>query len=338
MKTKNLIILAILPFMTSSCIVSTQKFMKEQKAKEAAITTRDSLARLIGSVQTEMEQMKVNIGMANKERDKVKEQLEGLAKERKSLADEIEKLKQDTLRLRKGVKNIETKAMANLSQRDKLTAQNEELAAQLEAREKELTEKLEAREKELNAQLDARDKELNAREETIKELRGVINDQNEKVQGILNNVKSALTSFSSDELTVREQGGKVYVAMSNKLLFQSGKTDVNQKGKDALEKVAEVLNKQSDVDIIIEGHTDSIPMKSASIKDNWDLSVLRATSVVRILTNTYGVNPLQIQPCGRGEHKPLTSNKTEEGRARNRRTEIIIAPKLDKLFELVSKK
>ena len=338
MKTKNLIFLAILPFMASSCIVSTQKFMKEQKAKEAAITTRDSLARLIGSVQTEMEQMKVNIGMANKERDKVKEQLEGLAKERKSLADEIEKLKQDTLRLRKGVKNIETKAMANLSQRDKLTAQNEELAAQLEAREKELTEKLEAREKELNAQLDARDKELNAREETIKELRGVINDQNEKVQGILNNVKSALTSFSSDELTVREQGGKVYVAMSNKLLFQSGKTDVNQKGKDALEKVAEVLNKQSDVDIIIEGHTDSIPMKSASIKDNWDLSVLRATSVVRILTNTYGVNPLQIQPCGRGEHKPLTSNKTEEGRARNRRTEIIIAPKLDKLFELVSKK
>lgn len=334
MKTSKLLLLVIFPFLTSSCWVSTQRFVKMEKAKESAEFSRDSLAKLIGSVQTEMEQMKMNVGLVNKESEKAKQMLTEVTKERDALTQEIEKLKKDTLRLRKGVKNIETKAQANLNQSEELAAKNEELAA----REKELAEKLEAREKELTAQLDARDKELTSREETIKKLQGVINEQNEKVHGILSNVKSALTNFSSDQLTVREEGGKVYVAMSNKLLFQSGKTDVNQKGKEALGKVAEVLNKQSDVDIMIEGHTDSIPMKSATIKDNWDLSVLRATSVVRILTKTYDVNPLQIQPCGRGEYKPLGTNKTEEGRARNRRTEIIIAPKLDKLYELVGTK
>lgn len=337
MKALKFAILAVFPLLTSSCLVSTQKFMKEQKAKESAITTRDSLARLIGAVQTEMDQMKMNLGLANKERDQAKSQLETLTKERNTLSQEIEKLKNDTLRLRKGVKSIETKAKASMNARDVMESQNEALSAKNQA----LATQLEAHEAELkalNQQLDARDKELTSREETIKKLQGVIDEQNAKVQGILTNVKSALTNFSSDQLTVREEGGKVYVAMSNKLLFQSGKTDVNQQGKEALGKVAEVLNKQSDVDIIIEGHTDSIPMKSSSIKDNWDLSVLRATSVVRILTNTYGVSPLQIQPCGRGEYKPLGTNKTEEGRARNRRTEIIIAPKLDKLYELVGTK
>ena len=101
-------------------------------------------------------------------------------------------------------------------------------------------------------------------------------------------------------------------------------------------KLAEVLNRQTDIDVYIEGHTDSVPINTPVFKDNWDLSVIRATSVVRILTDDYKVNPLQIQPCGRGEFKPVDTNQTFEGRARNRRTEIIIAPKLDKLYELIS--
>ncbi|MCD8285438.1 MAG: OmpA family protein, partial [Prevotellaceae bacterium] len=92
---------------------------------------------------------------------------------------------------------------------------------------------------------------------------------------------------------------------------------------------------QTDIDIYIEGHTDSVPIHTAVYQDNWDLSVIRSTSVVRILTETYGVSPLQIQPCGRGEFKPVDTNSTPEGRARNRRTEIIIAPKLDQLYELL---
>lgn len=176
---------------------------------------------------------------------------------------------------------------------------------------------------------------LKDREKTIAELQRMIDQQNQKVKNLLNSVKDALLGFSSDELTVREEDGKVYVAMSDKLLFESGKAIVNEQGREALGKLAQVLNKQTDIDVYIEGHTDNVPIKTAVFQDNWDLSVIRATSVVRILTETYGVNPLQIQPCGRGEYKPVDVNTTPEGKAHNRRTEIIMAPRLDKLFKML---
>ena len=187
----------------------------------------------------------------------------------------------------------------------------------------------------LSASLSQKINELGEREKTILQLQNMINEQNEKVQKLLGSVKDALMGFNSDELTVREEGGKVYVAMSDKLLFESGKAIVNEQGKMALGKLAQVLNRQTDIDVYIEGHTDSVPIKTAVYQDNWDLSVIRATSVVRILTETYEVNPLQIQPCGRGEFKPIDDNSSVEGRAKNRRTEIIMAPKLDKLFQML---
>ncbi len=189
--------------------------------------------------------------------------------------------------------------------------------------------------KKLNQQLTLKSKEIDARAKTISEMQQIIDGQNKKVQELFDNVKKALMGFNSDELTVREEGGKIYIAMSEKLLFQSASAEVNDMGKEALGKLADVLNKQVDIDVYIEGHTDSIPIKTAVFKDNWDLSVMRATSVVRILTETYAVNPLQIQPSGRGEFKPVDTNSTPEGRAKNRRTEIIMAPKLDKLYEML---
>ena len=240
-----------------------------------------------------------------------RDSVEDLLAEKRVSYDALEKLynglKVDTAQLRDGIRNYQTLLNANKSERDQLSNQ-------------------------LNSKL----KELSEREETIRQLRGVIDEQNARVKSLLDNVKSALTGFSSDELTVREEGGKVYVAMSDKLLFESGSATVNEMGKSALGKLAGVLNRQTDIDVFIEGHTDSVPIRTAVFKDNWDLSVIRATSVVRILTETYAVNPLQIQPCGRGEFKPVDTNKSTEGRARNRRTEIILAPKLAKLYELIS--
>ena len=156
----------------------------------------------------------------------------------------------------------------------------------------------------LNALLSQKKNELNERERTINELQDMIKAQNDKVQNLLSNVKDALLGFSTDELTVREKDGKVYVAMSDKLLFQSGSARLDKRGEEALGKLAEVLNK-------------------------------RATSVVRILIKNYNVNPLQIQPSGRGEYMPVDDNETIEGRSKNRRTEIIMAPKLDKLFQML---
>lgn len=187
----------------------------------------------------------------------------------------------------------------------------------------------------LTADLNQKMGELQEREKTIAELQRMIDQQKQKVKDLLSSVKDALLGFSSEELTVREEDGKVYVAMSDKLLFESGKAVVNEQGREALGKLAEVLNKQTDIDVYIEGHTDNVPIKTAVFQDNWDLSVIRATSVVRILTETYSVNPLQILPCGRGEFKPVDVNTTPEGKARNRRTEIIMAPRLDKLFKMI---
>ena len=187
----------------------------------------------------------------------------------------------------------------------------------------------------LNALLNQKKNELNERECTINELQQMINAQNEKVRKLLSSVKDALLGFSSDELTVREKDGKVYVAMSDKLLFQSGSARLDKRGEEALGKLAEVLNKQTDIDVFIEGHTDNKPINTVQFKDNWDLSVIRATSVVRILIKNYNVNPLQIQPSGRGEYMPVDDNETAEGRSKNRRTEVIMAPKLDKLFQML---
>lgn len=189
--------------------------------------------------------------------------------------------------------------------------------------------------KKLNSSLAEKIKELQEREQTIAQLQGMIEAQQQKVKDLLASVKDALLGFSSEDLTVTEKDGKVYVSLSDKLLFESGKAIVNQQGKVALGKLAEVLNKQTEIDVYIEGHTDNVPIHTVVFQDNWDLSVIRATSVVRILTETYSVNPLQIQPCGRGEFKPVDTNESAEGRAHNRRTEIIMAPRLDKLLQLL---
>lgn len=187
----------------------------------------------------------------------------------------------------------------------------------------------------LNMLLKEKMDKLAEREATINELQAEIKAQNDKVSALLQSVKDALLGFSTDELTVTQKNGKVYVAMSDKLLFESGSAQVNKQGKEALGKLAEVLKKQNDIDVFIEGHTDSKPIKTVQFKDNWDLSVVRATSVVRILTKDYGVNPLQIVPSGRGEFMPVDDNETADGRARNRRTEIIMAPRIDKLMEIL---
>ena len=227
--------------------------------------------------------------------------------------DEIAKLKQqitdlmsDTTRLGQAIRDYRKSLYSNLSEQEKLNML--------------LKEKME---------------KLAEREATINKLQAEVDAQNARLQSLLHSVKDALLGFSSDELTVTEKNGKIYVAMSDKLLFESGSAQVNKQGKEALGKLAEVLKKQHDIDVFIEGHTDNKPIKTVQFKDNWDLSVVRATSVVRILTKDYGVNPLQILPCGRGEFMPVDNNESVEGRAHNRRTEIIMAPKLDKLMDIL---
>lgn len=245
-------------------------------------------------------------GEAMRSIENLQQELSSARSDNKMLKNRVAQLVKDTAQLGRSIRHYQELMNSNLNQQESLDAS---------LRQKRL--------------------ELDERERLINELQGIINAQNERVAQILNSVQDALLGFGSEELTVTQKDGKVYVAMSDKLLFQSGSAKLDKRGKEALEKLAEVLNSQNDIDVYIEGHTDSKPINTAQFKDNWDLSVIRATSVVRILTQEYGVNPLKVVPSGRGEFMPVDDNETNEGRSKNRRTEIIIAPKLDKLLQIL---
>jgi chemotaxis protein MotB len=185
------------------------------------------------------------------------------------------------------------------------------------------------------AELAEKEELLKNREERLKMLEEIIRKQDELMNALTDRVKKALTGFEDDELSVEMRDGKVYVSMSDKLLFKSASAEVEPKGVEAIKKIAEVMKKNTDIDMAIEGHTDSLAINTSRFKDNWDLSVARSVSVVRLLTDS-GVDPQRVTAAGKGEFNPIGDNKTKEGRAKNRRTEIVLTPKLNELMQLLS--
>ncbi len=190
----------------------------------------------------------------------------------------------------------------------------------------------------LNLMLKKKNDDLKERERKINELDSISKRQNALLTDVMKKINGALVNFKKDELTVEMKEGKVYISMADKLLFPSGSSSLDERGKTALGMLAGVLKEQPGLDILIIGHTDSIPIKTNCFKDNWDLSVSRANNVVRILTETYKISPKQIMAAGKSEFSPVISNDTKEGRALNRRIEIVILPRLDELYNLIQKK
>jgi chemotaxis protein MotB len=251
------------------------------------------------------------------ERDMLCANLSSKVKENAELSDKYKELTDQNNNLGTRYKDLQDKYNTlineSLSQTDKLS--------------KALTAK--------SGDLDAKEKLLSERERTLEEMKKIIEKQDSITRNLNNILRNALLGFNSDELSVEIKNGKVYVSMSDKLLFKSGSSAVEDKGKDALKLLAGVLDKNADIDILIEGHTDNVPIKTSVYKDNWDLSVARATSIVRILTNDYKIVPTRLTASGKGEFFPKADNETTEGRAKNRRTEIILSPKLDELMKLL---
>jgi chemotaxis protein MotB len=169
----------------------------------------------------------------------------------------------------------------------------------------------------------------------LKNLQDLIQSQKDVMNKLKKNIGDALINFKADELSVYIKDGKVYVSLQEKLLFKSGSDVVDPKGKDALGTLAQVLNNTTDININIEGHTDSVPINRGKFEDNWALSTARATSIVRVLTKDYMVDPHHITASGRSKFYPVQSNDTDAGRGANRRTEIIISPNLSELFKLL---
>jgi len=189
-----------------------------------------------------------------------------------------------------------------------------------------------------NALLDSSLTGNNLSEENKKELlrlQNIIQKQDSIVAYINKIVSDALMGFKTDELNIEAKNGKLYITMQNKLLFQSGSAEVESKGVEALAKLSEILKKNDDLNIMIEGHTDNVPIKTEKYPDNWALSVARANSIIRILTETYDVSPNRITAAGRSEYSPISDNETTEGNAKNRRIEIVLTPNLEELYKLV---
>lgn len=173
---------------------------------------------------------------------------------------------------------------------------------------------------------------LAERNKRIMELEAMLQNNQFVIQNLRTTVSGALTGFSDTDLTVEEKNGRLYVSLSQELLFRSGSDNVESKGRQALKQLADVLKKNPEIDITVEGHTDDV----GNAASNWDLSVMRATSVVKVLT-TYGIEPERVTASGRGLYAPIASNATATGKAQNRRTEIILSPKLDQLYQLLDR-
>lgn len=263
-----------------------------------------------------------------------------------SLTSEAEQLRADTLRLYRQMRSLEREYEKAKKEYDELlqnfadiSSNNQntinELLGNLDKSKDELTVK----EKILAAQQDslARSRaELAVKEQRINEMQAILAQKDAEVKALKEKVSNALKGFEGSGLNVHEKDGKVYVSMDDKLLFASGSWTINEKGLQAIQNLAKVLENEPEISVLIEGHTDNVPYRgSGQIKDNWDLSVMRATSVVRALLQSGNIAPTRLSASGRSEYLPLDENNTPEARAKNRRTEIILTPNLDQLFQLI---
>ncbi len=205
---------------------------------------------------------------------------------------------------------------------------------ELNNRVKVLSDEKESTKRQLNSTKD----QVAAQRARLEQLQALLDQQQAAAEALRAKIADALKGFNSNELTIKMTNGKVYISMQESLLFPSGSAVVNPKGKEALSKVAGVLNTSSDININIEGHTDSIPIHTAKFGDNWELSTARATSIAHVLIDEYHVKPAKLVASGRSEYDPIAPNTTPEGRGQNRRTEIILEPKLDELMKLMDGK
>ncbi|GEQ84661.1 cell envelope biogenesis protein OmpA [Patiriisocius marinistellae] len=325
---KNLLILLILTATSTSCVSS--KIYDELKEKNDALRAenRELSSQLDGASSTgEMgiESLRKNFNKCKSEKTKAEMEL-------KATKESLE-------RLQTSYDALASNSSENLTEN---MERNRKLLAELEAKERELNAKeqvLNAQEQTLAAQtqrLQQAQNELEKGERRVAELENIIAAKDATMKDLKNAISAALVNFEGNGLTVEQRDGKVYVSMENKLLFESGSWAVNARGREAVEQLGNVLGENKEIAVLIEGHTDNVPYgEKGLIKNNWDLSTKRATAIVNILTENETIPKENLTAAGRGEYAPITSNATSEGRAKNRRIEVVLTPKLDEISKLL---
>lgn len=317
-----------------------------------------ALASMVACVPArKYEELEAKQKACAEELESLKSKVTGLETQNTELQGMIPELQEDVARLKGDTTLLGKSLRLKEKQYDKINDLNDELIAKMEKLQKgsaqenqklmsdlnatklmlqQKEDELKKLEEELNAKkatLDQLSVELEKREQRVNELEELIAKKDEAVNALKEKVASALLGFKDKGLTVEQKNGKVYVSMEAKLLFPSGSTKIDPEGKKALIELAKVLQDQSDLEVLVEGHTDTDALKSSSHpKDNWELSVLRATAVVEIMLDNSSMDKTKITAAGRGEFLPIDPND----KAKNRRIEIILIPNLDELFKIIS--
>jgi len=288
----------------------------------------DALNNEKNGLENENTQLKDDLAIAEERLDRLEVQVEDLKEQNLAQKNDVELLSrelEDTKGEYTRIKQLYDNLLSNSGELNSDLAQQQQ---RLLAIEEDL-----AAERKRNQALA---EDLSLREQRVLELERILAEKEAAVQGLKQKVTDALLNFDSDELTVEIKNGKVYVSLSEKLLFKSGSVKVDAAGESALKQLATALAGNKDLNILVEGHTDNVPISRTSqyMNDNWDLSVMRATSIVRIL-NENGLDPAIITAAGKGEFQPVATNDTAENKALNRRTEIILTPKVDELLKIL---
>jgi chemotaxis protein MotB len=315
----------------ASCV--PQRLMEETKSKLTTCETESA------SLRKSNQENEAKIAEMTEKITKEEKEMAGLQRDTAIMATNLRLLqnKYDKLNLINDQLLDKYNRMLVGSEKD-----NAKLSGQLQLTQEQLLKKedeLKALELRLNKQqqdLDALSAELKKREARVNELESILKSKDQATADLKKKLQDALMGFEGKGLTITQKNGKVYVSMDESLLFESGKTAVQPKGIEALKNVAKVLEQNADINILVEGHTDDVPMAGkGEIKDNWDLSVIRATSVTKIILQNSKTDPKRITSAGRGEFFPIDAAKTPEARKKNRRTEIILTPKLDELLKVL---
>ena len=309
--------------------------------------------KIHNALVSENEAIRSALNTQEKKALKLQLEVEELAGEISSLKAKFSHLRNDSVKNGGALIALQNKYDALSESYDLLTSKNSREMADKAKETKQLLEQLEQTQSELFAKEDELNKlsisleekeeelklaqeELDARSVRVIELESIINKKDSIVSALKQSISKALIGLEGEGLTIEQRNGKVYISLEEDLLFASGKYEVNSGGVAALNKLATALATQKDLEILVEGHTDSLPMTAQDlVTDNWDLSVMRATNVVKALTKNPNLNPLQLIAAGRAEFVPIASNETAEGRSANRRIEMILSPNLDDLFKLL---
>lgn len=329
---KKIIILSMMISTVYSC-VPTRQFNDMQEKNRKLLAAKDLLKAENQNFSVEKNELTYKLESLESEIKEIEQKYRDKSEEYDQLKKDLNRVNRQYFDLRKAQEEL---IKGNDQETRRLLKQLQVTQESLAGKEDELRE-LELSLKNKKQNLEELFFELDKRNAKLIELEKILQKKDSVVLALKDKVSSALLGFKNDGLTVTLKNGKVYVSLEEKLLFGTGSTTVSRNGVDALGKLGRVLERNPDINIMIEGHTDDVSYKTSSgpIKDNWDLSVKRATAVVRILLNNSSIDPKRLIAGGRGEFMPVDSGKTTEARRKNRRTEIILTPKLDELFRIL---